>query len=74
MRSQAKPRCPSCGGKDTRHSLPGGVLDAFMQMFRKHPFRCRNCRRRFYSLEIQPDEVVSDDVDEAGDAHNQRPA
>jgi hypothetical protein len=45
-----------------------------MQMFRKRPFRCRSCRRRFYSYEVKPDEAVSDDVDEAGDAHDHRPA
>ena len=44
-----------------------------MQMFHKRPFRCRSCRRRFYSAEIRPDEDVSDDVDER-EAHDHGPA
>jgi len=35
-----------------------------MKMFRKHPFRCRSCRRRFYSYQVQPEEAATDDVDE----------
>ena len=74
MRSEAKRRCPSCGGKDTRRSLHGGMLDAFMQMFRKRAFRCRSCRRRFYSTEVEPESAISDDVDEPDEAHDHRPA
>jgi hypothetical protein len=45
-----------------------------MGMFRKRPFRCRSCRRRFYSYVILPDEVESGDVDEGGEAEGPRPA
>ena len=42
--------------------MRGGLLDAFMQMFRKRPFRCRSCRRRFYCRE---DEAVPQDSEHA---------
>jgi DNA-directed RNA polymerase subunit RPC12/RpoP len=48
MSADDKLRCPSCGGADVRHSLPRGLLDSFMMAFRKAPFRCRRCERRFY--------------------------
>jgi len=47
----SKVRCPSCGSSDIRHSQRGGILDNIMTMFRRSPYRCRQCRRRFY----QPD-------------------
>ncbi|MEO8592575.1 MAG: hypothetical protein ABI759_04565 [Candidatus Solibacter sp.] len=48
MNQARKPTCPACGGIDIRHSLPGGVLDSLMQVFRRAPHRCRCCEHRFY--------------------------
>jgi hypothetical protein len=48
-------------------------MDALMQMLGKRPFRCRSCRRRFYSREVRPDEPISDDVDETGPVHEGHP-
>jgi len=45
---ERKPRCPSCGGSDIRHSKPGGILDALMLACSRSPYRCRRCERRFY--------------------------
>jgi hypothetical protein len=53
--------------------MHGGLMDAFMQMFGKRPFRCRSCRKRFYSEEVKPDEPVSDDVDEPGPVQHEHP-
>jgi hypothetical protein len=44
-----KLRCSNCGSPDVRRSHSRGLLDRFMVMFRKAPFRCRRCERRFYS-------------------------
>ena len=51
MHSVEKYRCPSCGGTDTRRSYRDGLLDTLMQIFRKRPYRCRGCRRRFYEYD-----------------------
>ena len=40
--------CPSCGGHDVRRSRARGLLDDVMSNFRRFPFRCRACSRRFY--------------------------
>ena len=48
--------------------MRGGILDAIMQMFHKRPFRCRSCRRRFYSNEEELIET-GEDSDEAADQH-----
>ncbi|MBS1856877.1 MAG: hypothetical protein JST11_16025 [Acidobacteria bacterium] len=34
--------------------MRGGPLDAIMRLFHKRPFRCRRCRARFYSREMEP--------------------
>jgi hypothetical protein len=41
-------RCPRCGGRDIRHSLPRGWKDSLLLALRRHPFRCRACKCRFY--------------------------
>jgi len=48
LNSESKPRCPGCGGSDTRRSRPGGVLDSMMLTLGRSPYRCRCCERRFY--------------------------
>ena len=40
-------KCPNCGSHDTRKSLPRGVLDTFILMFGRWPYRCRKCSYRF---------------------------
>ena len=50
-----KTRCPNCGGLDTRHSYPRGLMDSFMHMFGRRPYRCRNCRKRFYDVNDVPE-------------------
>jgi len=42
------PSCPSCGGHDVRRSHSRTLLDDVMANFRRFPFRCRACSRRFY--------------------------
>ena len=69
MSSEGKKRCPSCGGSDTRHSVRNGLLDAFMQMFHKRPFRCRSCRRRFYGTDEDAPPPDAEDQDDAADHH-----
>ena len=41
-------RCPSCGARDVRPSMPRGVWDAIVTAFGRFPMRCRQCQRRFY--------------------------
>ena len=41
-------RCPRCFGRDVRPSRNQGFLDAIMHKFRRTPFRCRGCHKRFY--------------------------
>jgi len=54
-------RCPSCGGHDVRRSHSRGMLDSFMSKFRKFPFRCRACTRRFYQyVSVEGYELVDD--------------
>ena len=57
-------RCPRCFGRDVRPSQHKGIFDAVMKAFRRSPFRCRNCKNRFYRY-IPP---VKDDLDETVDA------
>lgn len=53
--------CPSCGGHDVRRSHSRGLFDSFMSKFRKLPFRCRACTRRFYQyVPAEGDEVEVD--------------
>ncbi|HWC98391.1 MAG TPA: hypothetical protein VG456_16645 [Candidatus Sulfopaludibacter sp.] len=51
----------SCGCVDTRPSHVHGLLDTLMSMARKVPYRCRNCKRRFYV----PQPVSSERPEEA---------
>src|SRR5690242_13029647 len=40
--------CPRCGWSNIRPSPRRGLIDGFMALFFLAPFRCRNCRHRFY--------------------------
>lgn len=44
----AKFQCPKCGSYDTRRSNTEGWVVAFFQIMGRWPFRCRNCRGRFF--------------------------
>ena len=52
-------RCPSCGARDVRPSHTKGVLDRILEGFRKKPYRCRACGRRFHSYTPEQCEVPS---------------
>jgi transcriptional regulator NrdR family protein len=43
--------CPKCGSQNLRHSRSGKWLDMFHRAARHEPFRCRDCRHRFYAVE-----------------------
>jgi hypothetical protein len=44
--------CPRCHSGDVRTSYSKKILDLFFSwVFDKAPFRCRNCRLRFYLRE-----------------------
>ena len=40
--------CPKCGWSNIRPSLRHGIIDGLLSIARLAPFRCRNCRHRFY--------------------------
>lgn len=40
--------CPGCLSKDVRRSRHTGVFAAILAQFGLHPYRCRNCRKRFF--------------------------
>lgn len=45
-------QCPRCESRDIRISYSKTILDLFFSWFLdKVPFRCRNCRLRFYLRE-----------------------
>jgi DNA-directed RNA polymerase subunit RPC12/RpoP len=60
----SKVRCPGCGGPDIRSSQRGGILDNIMTMFRRSPYRCRNCRRRFFILDSSKPEPAVEEKEE----------
>ena len=41
-------QCPRCLSKDIRRSRRGGVVDIILSHLFLDPFRCRNCRKRFF--------------------------
>jgi len=41
--------CPKCGSNNLRQSRSGNWLDIFHRAARQDPFRCRDCRHRFYA-------------------------
>jgi hypothetical protein len=54
-------RCPRCGGRDVRSSLRRGFLDSLMVALKRHPFRCRACKCRFYkSIPEKPEAYPAD--------------
>lgn len=55
-------RCPRCGGKDIRPSWQSGVFDGIMKLFRRLPYRCRSCRRRFFRY-TRPKDQSSEEED-----------
>jgi transcription elongation factor Elf1 len=40
--------CPRCGSADTRTSHKTGLAATLHRIFGRRPYRCRNCRFRFY--------------------------
>ncbi len=40
--------CPRCGWKNVRHSPRRGFIDGILAVLFLAPFRCRNCRHRFF--------------------------
>lgn len=41
--------CPGCSSLDVRRSRRSGFIDRFQHLvLGKLPYRCRNCKRRFY--------------------------
>jgi len=55
--------CPSCGGHDVRRSRARNLLDDLMANFRRFPFRCRACSRRFYRYVAADGEVPEVEAD-----------
>jgi transposase-like protein len=50
-----KKRCPVCFSADTRRSYPGHLKDQFLKaIFKLEPYRCRSCRKRFFSRTPTP--------------------
>ena len=41
--------CPVCKGKDTRRSRRQNAADYVLSVFGVYPWRCRDCRARFYA-------------------------
>jgi DNA-directed RNA polymerase subunit RPC12/RpoP len=40
--------CPRCLSKDVRKSRQSSVLAVMFRWFSMNPYRCRNCRKRFF--------------------------
>jgi hypothetical protein len=40
--------CPRCLSKDVRRSRHSSFLPLVLAQFGLHPYRCRNCRKRFF--------------------------
>jgi len=51
-------RCPRCGRADARPARRAGFIALLFEILGRVPFRCRNCRRRFFRPEILPREMV----------------
>jgi len=52
--------CPRCGGNDIRSSVGRGVGDSIMACLWMAPYRCRNCRKRFFRFSLgNPNAVPS---------------
>ncbi len=43
--------CPKCGGINVRRSRRSTWVDALYAFSKRKPFRCRDCRSRFYAPE-----------------------
>lgn len=41
--------CPGCGSKDVRCSRANGVMCSILRQMNLTPYRCRSCRKRFFS-------------------------
>ncbi len=41
-------RCPKCGSPDVRRSVRRRMLDFVLARIGLAPYRCRNCRTRFF--------------------------
>src|SRR5690348_17133452 len=46
--NQVRPFCPACGWSNIRPSARRGFVDGALALIWLAPFRCRNCRCRFY--------------------------
>ena len=46
--------CPKCGSSDVRSSRNPRWSDVFQQVRGREPFRCRECRRRFFASVSEP--------------------
>ncbi len=42
--------CPKCGWSNVRHSLPDGPVDTLLGLMLLVPYRCRDCRHRFFQF------------------------
>jgi transposase-like protein len=42
--------CPKCGWSNIRHSRKSGVVDRALSVFLLVPYRCRDCRYRFFQF------------------------
>ena len=48
--------CPNCGSFDVRRSRSSHWTDAFRSTRERVPYRCRSCRKRFFSMsELEKD-------------------
>ena len=47
--------CPDCGSARIARSHQRGILERYVgPIFQVHPYRCRDCYTRFYSLGVPP--------------------
>jgi uncharacterized protein with PIN domain len=40
--------CPSCGSKNVSRSARRNLVEKAISLFRVLPYRCQDCRRRFF--------------------------
>lgn len=50
-------QCPRCHSSEISHSRTKRIYDFLMQIVGLRPFRCMECRKRFYLAEVYKDQI-----------------
>jgi len=58
--------CPQCGSRNVRRSRRSGAVEVLKSSLGRYPYRCKECRGRFFAEGVAEQESALEDAEGGG--------